>query len=284
MENKEPRRLTYDRYNLFQSTYRMFYSHLIEATGIHWHEFNELAYISSGTGVHLLNGTSFPLRRGSLFLLTPTDFHELRPDNDQVLEVYSIIFSDEVIDDELYPLLFNRAGALMYQFEKADGDSMEAEFKLMWSEVNGNWVEVRRMLFNALERIFLQLIRASNSNREIRPDPLKSFLQPNVHRALLYLQHHFREKLTLEDVSKQAQLAPNYFSECFRKGTGVTFQSYLQDLRARFAQSLLLHAPNLSVTEVCFAAGFGSLSQFERIFKQRIGCTPKLYRKYKSIV
>jgi AraC-like DNA-binding protein len=279
MENNELRRLSYDKYDLSKFSYRMFHSHLTEPTGIHWHEFYELAFIASGKGVHFLNGTSIPLQWGSLFLLTPTDFHELRPDDGQVLEVYNIIFSDEVIDDELYPIIFNETKALMLQLEETAGQWMEAEFQFMWFEVMGNLFGQRRMLRNALERVFLQLIRFGNSTMEASLQRFNhTFLQPSVNKALIYMQHHFRENLTLNNVAKQAQLAPNYFSECFKKAVGVTFQNHLQELRVRFSRSLLLHAPQLSVTEVCFAAGFGSLPHFERVFKQRTGCTPKAYR------
>lgn len=279
MENNGLRRLSYDKYDLSKFSYRMFHSHLTEPTGIHWHEFYELAFIASGKGVHLLNGTSIPLQWGSLFLLTPTDFHELRPDDGQELEVYNIIFSDEVIDDELFPILFNETRAHMLQLEGTSGEWMEAEFQLMWSEVEGHLFGQRRMLSNALERVFLQLIRFGNSGMEANLQRFNNtFLQPSVNKALIYMQHHFRGNLKLENVAKQAQLAPNYFSECFKKIMGVTFQNHLQELRVRFARSLLLHAAHLSVTEVCFAAGFGSLPHFERVFKQRSGCTPKAYR------
>jgi YesN/AraC family two-component response regulator len=53
------------------------------------------------------------------------------------------------------------------------------------------------------------------------------------------MQHHFRENLSLQDVARQVQLAPNYFSECFRKSVGVSYQYYLQELRISFARTLL---------------------------------------------
>jgi AraC-like DNA-binding protein len=279
MENKEPRRLSYDKYELATCSYRMFHSHLTEPTGIHWHEFYELAFVASGKGVHLLNGTPVPLRRGSLFLLTPTDFHELLPADGRELEVYNIIFSDEVIDNELYPILFNETGAHMHQLEGTAREWVEAEFHFMWSEASERRFGRRRLLSGALERIFVQLIRIENRKMEACSQRASAvFLQPSVNKALIYMQHHFRENITLESVAKQAQLATNYFSEIFKKAVGVTFQNHLQELRVRFARSLLLHAPDLSVTEVCFAAGFGSLPHFERVFKQRTGCTPKAYR------
>jgi transcriptional regulator GlxA family with amidase domain len=95
-----------------------------------------------------------------------------------------------------------------------------------------------------------------------------------IRRALIYMHHHFREQLTLEEVAAQARLSPNYFSECFHKATGSRFQSYLQELRLRFARTLL-EMSDLHVTTICHASGFNTLSHFERAFKGRHGQPPR---------
>ncbi|MFC3773402.1 AraC family ligand binding domain-containing protein [Paenibacillus sp. GCM10012303] len=52
--------------------------------------------MTEGTGTNVLNGVSHPLERGSLFLLTPADFHEVYPDPDSVLHIYNVIFSEDI--------------------------------------------------------------------------------------------------------------------------------------------------------------------------------------------
>jgi len=58
--------------------------------------------------------------------------------------------------------------------------------------------------------------------------------QRQIRTALVYIHHHFREQLTLNDVAGHARLSPSYFSECFHRTTGSSFQRYLQELRLRF--------------------------------------------------
>jgi YesN/AraC family two-component response regulator len=98
-------------------------------------------------------------------------------------------------------------------------------------------------------------------------------LHQKLHKSLIYIHHHFRERLTLQQVAQQLPLSANYFSECFSRAYGISFQKYLQELRLQFAFSLLSSA-SLSITEVCYAAGFNNLSHFERIFKQKFGQLP----------
>jgi transcriptional regulator GlxA family with amidase domain len=99
--------------------------------------------------------------------------------------------------------------------------------------------------------------------------------QDDVRAAVLYVDRHFREPLTLAEVAAHAHLSPNYFSERFRHYTGTSFQTYLQECRLRFARSLLA-STSLSVSEVCHAAGFNSLSHFGRAFRRRYGAPPSM--------
>ena len=132
----------------------------------------------------------------------------------------------------------------------------------------------------SVERLLIQLSRRSGPAPAASHDARSADLpmSPAVRKALIYIQHHFRETLTLDDAAASCGLSSNYFSECFSKGTGVTFQAYVQDLRLQFAKSLL-KTTRLPVTEICFASGFNTLPHFERAFKKRFGGTPGDYRK-----
>lgn len=98
-----------------------------------------------------------------------------------------------------------------------------------------------------------------------------------VRDAVLFVDRHFRDPITLADAAARAHLSPNWFSERFRQHTGMAFQEYLQASRLRFARSLLA-STSLSVTEVCHAAGFGSLSHFGRAYRRRYGTAPSRSR------
>jgi AraC-like DNA-binding protein len=59
---------------------------------------------------------------------------------------------------------------------------------------------------------------------------------------------------------------------------GFSFREYLQALRVRRARALLAD-PDLSVTEVAYAAGFNDLSNFDKVFRKIVGVPPSAYRK-----
>ena len=126
---------------------------------------------------------------------------------------------------------------------------------------------------SGLEKILLDVARQARGSAE-----LDHAGHSAIHNALIFLHHHFRSRVTLEKVARQAGLAPTYFSQVFHKATGTQFQKYLADLRLRFAASLLLADTSLPVTEVCFASGFGNMAHFGRAFHSKYGVAPSKYR------
>ena len=98
-----------------------------------------------------------------------------------------------------------------------------------------------------------------------------------MEKACHYLQTHFREAPTLSDIAAHVGFHPAYFSEQFKKHTGVRYVDRLNELRIGYAKHLL--SQRLSVSEACFGAGFGSLSNFQHCFKQLTGLSPREYRQ-----
>lgn len=93
-----------------------------------------------------------------------------------------------------------------------------------------------------------------------------------------YLENHYAEDISLEDVAEQVNISPQYFSKLIKKTTGFNFIDWLSMLRVKKAKELLTNS-NLTVKEVCFMVGYKDPNYFSRIFKKRIGITPSDYIK-----
>lgn len=78
-------------------------------------------------------------------------------------------------------------------------------------------------------------------------------------------------------VAKSVNISANHLSEKFKEVTGENFVKYVARTRYEKARELL-HDPDLRVSEAAFAAGFQSLSQFNRVFKNLAGQSPTEYR------
>ena len=98
-----------------------------------------------------------------------------------------------------------------------------------------------------------------------------------IWKARKYIEEHSREELSLKKVAKAVNKNANHLSENFKQVTGINFVEYVA--RARFNTACdLLRNGNLRISEIAFAAGFQSLSQFNRVFKTFSGKSPTQYR------
>ncbi|MBB6729485.1 AraC family transcriptional regulator [Cohnella zeiphila] len=270
-----PDRLTIEDF-LAETPFCFFSQRLDELCPLHWHEFYELTYILSGNGVNTVNGTDLPIGPGTLFLLTPADFHEIRPLENEELRIYNFIFKETLIDPELRERLFRGDKRIACCDDAAQTRRAADFFRLMEEEcaAAGRFGAIR-IVRNLLDSLLVLLCRGEQEERPAQT--ARSPYHPGVQRALLHIQHHFREPLTLEDVARESRLSANYFSECFRQQTGIPFQRYVMDLRLEFARSLLKASP-LPVTEVCYVSGFNTLTHFEKIYKRKFGQSPRVSR------
>ncbi len=107
---------------------------------------------------------------------------------------------------------------------------------------------------------------------EIRPEEPQS-----VTRARQFIQSHVAEPMALRQVAAAVHLSPYHFCRVFRAATGITLMDYISRVRVEEAKRLLADH-SARVSEVAFAAGFGSVPHFNTVFRKRVGMSPTQYR------
>jgi len=103
-------------------------------------------------------------------------------------------------------------------------------------------------------------------------------LEPEAIRsAKAFIRSHAGESITLEQVLLHVHVSRFHFCKIFKKATGVTLTEYVARSRVETAKTLLAESP-LRITEIAFASGFGSIPQFNSVFKRAVGIAPTHYR------
>jgi AraC-like DNA-binding protein len=100
----------------------------------------------------------------------------------------------------------------------------------------------------------------------------------HIWKARRFIEEHSVEELSLRRVAKAVKTNPNYLSEKFKQVTGLNFVEYVRRTRYENACDLLRNS-NRRISDIAFAAGFQSLSQFNRVFKTLSGKPPTQFRK-----
>jgi AraC-like DNA-binding protein/ligand-binding sensor protein len=98
-----------------------------------------------------------------------------------------------------------------------------------------------------------------------------------VASAKQFVQANVEEPITLARVVQHVHVSRFYFCKLFKKATGMTLTEYVSRVRVEKAKSLLVD-PSMRISEVVFAAGFGSIPRFNSVFKRHVGMPPTEYR------
>lgn len=97
-----------------------------------------------------------------------------------------------------------------------------------------------------------------------------------------FVKENYMKKITIAKTAKKFFLSPDYFGRFFKKEVGISFMCFVNMYRISQAEEMLRQTRR-NITEIAFMTGFGSLSQFNRTFKDVKGISPRNFRK-KTIV
>ena len=99
-----------------------------------------------------------------------------------------------------------------------------------------------------------------------------------IRKVCQYIDSHYMEALSLEDIALQNYISKYYLTREFKKYTGQTLIEYLRNVRLTQAKKLLL-TTDLSISEISRQVGFEYANYFQNIFKKQEGVTPLHFRK-----
>lgn len=234
---------------------------------VHWHHHFEIELILSGVGICGINGEEYALSDFSLFFLTPTDFHSFRTEG--AVSLINLSFDEMVLSGEELGMLLSPGMTRAYSLDTDEKERLTAAARLLVYECESGGDSSRALLSYILSFLL-------RKNATTPPAVVPTRNEDGIKRAYTYLELHFKEPVTLRALAAEAGYHPSYFSELFRRVTGEGYADTLARLRVGYARSLL--ASGFSVTEACFASGFGSLSAFGAAFRRLVGISPSEYR------
>ncbi len=267
---------------------------LYEYMGVtHTHDFIEIAYVISGSGIHIIGNKKYAVTRGDLFIINSDLPHGFFPEEGGSTPptVYNCVFMPEFLDLSLFNAVNFEAVTSSFLFKslfpedyasKPDLSLRGAEFteignlfEKMYLEYKqrriGHTEIIRAYLIELIVKIFRYIGEGGSKTRYTRNQEL-------INKAIEYMKVNYNTDITLSDLSMQSLISKNYFSKLFKEITGMNVSDYIQYLRTDQA-CILLGTTDMKVTDIAFQVGFSDMKFFYEVFKKITGKTPGDYRK-----
>jgi len=251
----------------------------------HYHPEIEITYIVKGEGIAFIGNRTVEFRPGMAFLLGPYLPHNfVSTDEEDVVmekECWGLQFTQEWLNS------FKESSALQRLFKAMSfgihlGTLNSQEHKTFETIVGDDPLRSIGAFFNFMALIAERPDFTTVSTNNAYSNVMSQKISQRMERVSKYIQDHYQNPITLSEISDVASMTEQSFSRWFRQTSGLTFVDYLMQLRTTVASNLLVNT-NKAMTEVAAESGFNSSSSFNRAFLKIKGCSPREFRKNRSI-
>lgn len=251
----------------------------------HDHHFFELAYVTGGSAVHVLNGKRSRLAAGDYFIMDYGSVHSYEGCTQMTL--INCLFLPEAIDETLrgcQSLEQLLRCCLIRYYRPAPGTVWVDR---IFHDEDGR---IGQLLYGMVEEYREKRLGSAEIFRcrltEILILILRTLVKQDRRRigsavvteAIRYVDGAYKEPLTLKAFCEREHYSLPYVSRRFKQETGVTFREYLQRVRMEKCCELLAGS-DLTVSEAAQAVGYGDMQFFHGLFRRYLHMTPREYRR-----
>lgn len=252
---------------------------------LHWHSEFEINFIISGCAEFICGDNKFITGEGDIIIVPPNMLHAIYPYENRRQLYDTIVFNAEMLGTSendrsaaecIKPLAngSSEINALITKEHIYYGE-LKTTVENVFSCAKGNTPRLDMLMKSELLRFFWLLWESGDISRTAENTVSRS---EAIRPAIEYMNENFSENITVEQLAATVNLSKSYFMCRFKEAAGVGAIEYLSQIRIKKACEILSET-NKTVSETACECGFGNLSNFNRQFRNIVGCTPKEYRK-----
>lgn len=241
---------------------------------IHWHSAIELIYVLNGSSAVTVGQKSRVVSAGDFVVIDANELHEYRYEkNSNVMVIHFSRKSMRQFVPGMRELHFHCTQDTLRP------DQYESYKRVCQCLMEIPLLHVEQPMGYELKchaiamEIFYELLQHFTTKQPRFLTERANNLQ-RMHEITEYIDQHYSEQLTLEEVASHFFLNSAYFSRLFHKHIGVTFTSYLNQVRIAHVYSDIRNTKT-GIMELAEKHGFTNYKLFNHLFHSIYGCTPR---------
>lgn len=279
--------------NCNNSIFKIFISTAAARKGVvrqHRHTEFELSLILSGKGIYKTENGNFDIQEDDIFLYSTNEYHcitDIFPDGDNLyMKLLNIHFSPSYImgtdslnrNTEYMNIFFSRKTPFENRIDRTNiyNPKLRELILSVKSECENKEPCYEAIVFARLTEILTLLLRHYNLTENKNVKSLCHI--DNISSAITYINEHYNENITLNDITKVAHMHKTSFIANFKAIYNMTTWDYINIKRIEDSLTLL-KSTDLTILDIATKCGFNSTANFNKIFKKTTGITPSEYRK-----
>lgn len=253
----------------------------------HFHPYFEIYFLLNGQSQHFIEGRSFNLDTHDFVLLKPyrlhkTNYYEHQPCKRLILQFNMNFFKTQLPQAaEAIEALFN-VDEPIYRFNQSQNSQCIQLFNQIYKASKQQTPTSNLLITGLFIQLLDLLVTFSVSNDYMHSTDLtpssNNLSETKIYEITSHIHRHYKDNISLDQLAKVFYISPHYLSRMFKKLTGFTLVQYIQETRIKRAQELLLDT-DMKIVDIIDQCGFGSISQFNRVFNNLVQCSPSQYRK-----
>ncbi len=238
----------------------------------HWHQSVEIFLVQEGELEFYINEERLPLKAGELVIVNSNELHSIeapRKNRTIVVQIPIAYFADYIREGDY--AVFSRQP----QEETVRLAHLIGEMYLVYERKEKAYeLKVRGLFYELLYRMVTELMELEQDEGQLRQKRRLDRLS----KITAYMKAHYNGAITLEGVAREFGFSPTYLSRMFNRYAGVSYKTYLLDLRTEYGLREMLGTDH-SLNDVALNNGFPDSRAFARAFFKRYGCKPSDYRR-----
>lgn len=255
----------------------------------HWHEEFEVGFVTKGSVVLGAGNRKYELACGDLFFINSNVLHSMHKNNSTKQAVFkSIAFHSSIISENVTSVIYTKY-LLPILLDNIFKECVIQKDSLFYPEIMDILSKVWDLIYteapdyeilvrNELSGLFCLLNRLKDNKKETIPTKMPNYLpEKRVQTILDYIHTHYKDKITIEALSKDASISKTEVLRCFKAIMGMSPIQYLNHYRLQSAAYMLVNTEK-NVQEIAEECGFDDNSYFSKLFKKLYCATPCNYR------